>query len=104
MKRLASFLILAAFFLGISGGGIGRSHVVLKICACPQSVPLISLYLPCDDAFRNWDAADQPLSPPGTIVDTPKPSRHDVLPQKCSGRTAPKHYALQGLGCGGLPS
>jgi hypothetical protein len=104
MKRLIPFLILAAFFFGISGGGVGRSHVSLKICAYPQSYPQFSLYLPCDDVSNHWDVADQPLSPPGIIVYAPKPSRNDVLSWKCPGQTSPKHYALQGLGCGGLPS
>jgi hypothetical protein len=104
MKRLIPFLILAAFFLGVSGSSWGRSHAALRICSTPQSHPQLSYYLPSEDGSGNWDAADQPLSPPGHLVLTLNPLRHDFLPWDCPQPTSPKHYARQGLGCGGLPS
>jgi hypothetical protein len=104
MKRLVPFLILAVFFLGISGGGPGHGHVTLKICTSPQSYPQIAPFLPCEDVSGNWDAANQPLSLPGHIVYTPKPPRADLHPGNYPGQTPPKHYAWLGLGCGGLPS
>jgi hypothetical protein len=104
MKRLIPFLILAAFFLGISGNGVGRSYVTLKIRICPHSHPQLSAYLPCEDLSGNLDVANQPLSLPGNIVYSPKPSRSDLFPWECPGQTLPEHYALQGQGCGGLPS
>jgi len=104
MKRLLPFLVLAAFLLGISGGGVGRSYATLKICTSHQSSPRLLVFLPCDDASGNWDAANQPFSLPGNLVDTPKPSYPDFLLEKWTGQISPKHYAWQGLGCGGLPS
>jgi hypothetical protein len=104
MKRLIPLLILAAFFLGISGSGVGRSHVTLKIRTCPESLPQFSVYLPCEDVSSHWDAAELPLSLHGRIVYTPKPPRTDVLPGKRPDQTLPRYYAWQGLGCGGLPS
>ena len=103
MKRLIPFLILAAFFLGISGNGVGRSYVTLKIRTCPQSYPQLAQYLPCEDDSGNWDAADQPASSPGNLVYSSKPSRYNFLSWDCFGLTSPRHHILPGLGCGGLP-
>jgi hypothetical protein len=104
MKRLLPFLVLAVFLLGILSGGVGRGYASPKICTSPPSSPRLLVFLPGDDASGNWDAADQPLALPGNLVDTPKPSHHDFLLEKCPGQTSPKHHVLQGLGCGGLPS
>ena len=104
MKRLIPFLILAAFFLGISNGGVSRSHVHHKICTHHQSSPQLSFFLPCEDVSGDWDAANQPLLLPGNIVYTPTLSHHDLLPWECPGQIPPQQYVWLGLGCGGLPS
>jgi hypothetical protein len=104
MKRLFPILVLAAFLLGILSGGMGRGYATLKISTSPPSSPNLLVFIPCDDASGNWDAANQPVSLPANLVDTPKPSYHDFLLERCPGQTSPKHYAWQGLGCGGLPA
>jgi hypothetical protein len=104
MKRLVPLLILAAFLLGISGGGIGRNHVNLQICACPQSCPQFSNYFPFDDLSGKWDTADQPLSPLTHVVFFPEPSRKNLLPWNRLRPISSKYFCWQGLGCGGLPS
>jgi len=104
MKRLIPVLILAAFFLGISGNGVGRSYVTQKIRTCYHNHPHLAQYLPSEDSSGNWDAASQPVSSPGSIVYTSQLSHHDLLPWEGPGLTIPKHYVLPGLGCGGIPS
>jgi hypothetical protein len=104
MKRLIPFLILAAFFVGISGNGVGRSYVTHKIRTCHQSHPQLAKYLPCEDNSGSWDAADQPVSALGNIIYPSKPSRLELLPWQCPGLKAPTQYTVAGLGCGGIPS
>jgi hypothetical protein len=104
MKRLLHILVLTAFLLGILSGGVGRGYATLKICTSPQGSPKLLVFIPGDDASGSWDAAMQPLSLPDNLIHTPKPSYHDFLLERCPGQTSSKHYAWQGLGCGGLPA
>jgi hypothetical protein len=104
MKRLIPFLILAAFFFGISGNGVGRSYVIPKIRTCPQSHPQLAKYLPCEDSSGSWDMVDQPVSSPGTIVYPSNPSRHELFLWQCPGLKTPTQYTVPGLGSGGIPS
>jgi hypothetical protein len=103
MKRLIPFLILAAFLLGVSGNGVGRSYVTVKIRSCHHSHPHLAKYLPCEEGSWEWDAADQSVFLPASTY-TFKPSRHYLLPWECLVLTTGKHYTSPGLGCGGLPS
>jgi hypothetical protein len=104
MKRLASFLILTAFFLGISGARIGRPDVKLEICASHQGYPQFCIYLPCDDSSGKSDGVEQPLTPPGNFVFLLEPSGNSFLPLNCPSPASPSYYGWLGLGCGGLPS
>jgi hypothetical protein len=104
MKRLVPFLILAAFFLGISGGGVGRTHVTLQICACTQECPRFPVYLSDDELSSQWDAAEQPASLLGNFVFLLEPSLKSLLPWNWLSTTSQKHNCWLGLGCGGLPS
>ena len=104
MKRLIPFLILAAFLLGVSGNGVCRSYVTVKIRSCHHSHPYLAQYLPCEEGSGEWNAADQSASLPGSSIYTFKPSRHDLLPWECLVLTTGEHYTSPGLGCGGLPS
>ncbi|MEJ2673063.1 MAG: hypothetical protein P8168_12865 [Deltaproteobacteria bacterium] len=104
MKRLVPFLILAAFILGISSGGVSRSHVTLKIRTYPQGCLQFSQYLPFDDVSGNWDTADQTLLLSGDLVSSLKPASNNLFTWNRPCPISSTDLSWQGLGCGGLPS
>jgi hypothetical protein len=104
MKRLVPFLILAAFILGISSGGVSRSHVKLKIRTYPQSCLQFSQYLPFDDVSGTWDTADQSLLLSGDLVSALRPSSNNLFYWNRPRPIFSNGLSWQGLGCGGLPS
>ncbi len=104
MKRLLPVLIIAAFFLGIGGGTVGRLHVNPQLCNLPQHCSQFSIYLPCDDISSKWDVAAEFSLPPGDFVSYLTPSQNNFLPCDRPGPAPQDHYGWLGLGCGGLPS
>jgi hypothetical protein len=104
MKRLVPFLILAAFFLGITGGKVSRLHVKLQIRASTPGCPQFSIYLPGCEPSKKLDVAEQPLTQPCNLISFLEPSQKSLPPWPSLSPASPKHYCWLGLGCGGLPS
>jgi hypothetical protein len=104
MKRLASFLVLAAFCLGIFGVKVGRPDVRAEICGTTQSCPQFSSYLACDDFTAKPDLAKQPFTLHDTFVFSPELSCSTFLSWNFPTPASATHYGWLGLGCGGLPS
>jgi hypothetical protein len=107
MQRLLPLLILAAFFLNISGGLVERLPAKVQIHACTrctQACPQLSVYLPNDEPSSKCDVDEQPLSPPHNFVLFLQPSWKSSPPHIRLIPAPPKQYCWLGLGCGGLPA
>ncbi len=105
MKRLAPFLILAAFFFGIAGGMFNQLPADLQVRAStPDDGPQFSIYLTDDESSIKLEVDGQPLTPPYDQIAFLEPSRKSFPPFSQSPPSSPRHYWWLGQGCGGLPS
>jgi hypothetical protein len=104
MKRLVPFLILTAFFFGITGGKVSHLHAKLQVRAFAPVGPQLSIYLPGEEPSTKLDVDEQPLTPPGEYVSFLEPFRKSLPPLSAFSPPSPRHYFWLGLGCGGLPS
>jgi hypothetical protein len=105
MKRLAPFLILAAFFFGIAGGKGNHLPANLQVRAStPDDGPQLSLYLADEESSNKLDVDEQALTPPSKYVSFLEPSRKSYPPLSEFRPASSRHYYWLGLGCGGLPS
>ncbi len=103
MKRLLSFLVLAAFLLGMAGSAVGRPHVQIRIRASTQECPTLLAYLPEETSLDNEEVAETPSALLSNSIFLLKPSQEKLLPSNLPSSLSPAHYGWLGLGCGGLP-
>ncbi len=103
MKRLASLLIIAAFFLAICGGAGGLVHAKPKAYSGGQDGPQFSILLPNDDCNGKPDVVGQATQPDSSIPFLGFPGETFFSFNEPS-YTPLDEYFFRGLGCGGLPA